>query len=364
MASESTSSKQSPQLPPSSKDEPLSFTKDEIISAIGLPICKDLVLLPPKETVRAELATLGLFDKDKPTLSSTVLPKQSLIPPSGEVNVDDTADKSLSRASKVILPKKQVTETQHAEVIMATADATKSLEASELAEEQVNQPLAAKTKKEPEKIVQMEKEAEEQSLVIPTIEQLLDEVDKQNKAIQETLESLYDRESEIKVVKSYFASHIPKSKDQIMHDFEETAYIQEDSNYESMPEDDLRSVLELEAADSNNKEGNDVSHSDHTFPEHNAFTERLSLSDHLDHICEESDGFARLEMELSKTLKSDMGKSLTSLVKSGMKESLLESAVIIDDTAEEEQNKKAKDANPVATQGEHQPAKAEPLVES
>ncbi|GJU39966.1 hypothetical protein Tco_1192923, partial [Tanacetum coccineum] len=74
-------------------------------------------------------------------------PEQSLISPSGEVNVDDTADKSLSRASKqpvtqpktptdlktkkkrilsssqpkspykvrVILPKKQVTETQHAE---------------------------------------------------------------------------------------------------------------------------------------------------------------------------------------------------------------------------------------------------------
>ncbi|GKD73390.1 hypothetical protein Tco_1331672, partial [Tanacetum coccineum] len=58
-------------------DEPLSFTKDEIISAIGLPICKDLVLLPPKETVRAELATLGLFDKDKPTLSSTVFVNSS-----------------------------------------------------------------------------------------------------------------------------------------------------------------------------------------------------------------------------------------------------------------------------------------------
>nr|GEV41010.1 hypothetical protein [Tanacetum cinerariifolium] len=185
----------------------MSFTQDELISAIGLSICKDSIPLPPKKIVRAGLANLGLFDKDKPTLSSTVLvnssplkmnndhtlvkphtitaasfqpplasevpltshmlkvaklskePKQSLIPPSGEVNVDDTADKSLSRASvqpvtqskattdlktkkkrippsskpkslhkvRVILPKKQVAETQHADVTVATADATKSL---------------------------------------------------------------------------------------------------------------------------------------------------------------------------------------------------------------------------------------------
>ncbi|GKC33179.1 hypothetical protein Tco_1040473, partial [Tanacetum coccineum] len=255
----------------------------EFISAIGLPICKDVVPLPPKETVRAGLATLGLFDKEKPTLSSIVLvnssplkmkyftpiwklfmqyivkclggmkgshdqmnlnqqtfaycliwgldidigaiifsdlthklqngkknretnicytkflslifekllggnyviaklfekPEQSLIPPSGEVNANDTADKSFSRASvqlvtqpkaptdlktkkkripscskptspykvRVMLPKKQVAETQHAEVTVATADATKSLVASELAEEQVYQPSTAEAKK-------------------------------------------------------------------------------------------------------------------------------------------------------------------------------------------------------------------------
>ncbi|GKE08273.1 hypothetical protein Tco_1411824, partial [Tanacetum coccineum] len=49
---------------------------------------------------------------------------------------------------RVILPKKQVAETQHAEVTVATADATKSLEASELAEEQRNQPSAAKAVKD------------------------------------------------------------------------------------------------------------------------------------------------------------------------------------------------------------------------
>nr|GEY00214.1 retrovirus-related Pol polyprotein from transposon TNT 1-94 [Tanacetum cinerariifolium] len=386
-------------------DEPLSFTQKEFISAIGLPICKNPIPPPPKETVKSGLVTLGLFDKDKPTLSSTVLvntsplkmkyflpiwklfiqyivkclgemqgshdqmnlnqqtiaycliygleidirgiifsdlvhklqnekknkesnicytrflslvfeklikdkyirndltrvkphtittasfqkplalkvslsshmlkvaklyqePEQSLIPPSREVNVDDTSNKSFSRAFeqpitqpkapidlktkkkkipsssqpkslykvRVILPKKQVVETQHAEVTVATADATKSLEASELAEEQGNQPSAAKTKKEPKKIIEIEEDVEDQSMEILTVKQLLDEVDKQKKDVQETPKSPYDTESEIKVVKSYFTSQIPKLHDQIMHDSDESA------DNESMPKDDLRSV--------------------------------------------------------------------------------------------------------------------------
>nr|GEY45279.1 hypothetical protein [Tanacetum cinerariifolium] len=242
------------------------------------------------------------------------------------------------------------------------------------------------------------------------------------------IESTYDIESEIKVVKSYYTSQIPKLQDQIMHGFDESA------DYESMPEDDLRPFSGFDVADSDDTQGNDVSHSDHNFPDHNAFAERLSLPDHLDHICEEvtslhlklrtmessiilqvSDGikstlpalvttalqeqlpgllssnrFSRLETKLSKTLKSDMGKSVTTLVKSGMKEvkddlksqakslrkvcldvqsmqtqlndvqSLFESVVIVDDTAEGEKNKKAKDPNPAATQGE--PQSAEPLL--
>nr|GEW56462.1 hypothetical protein [Tanacetum cinerariifolium] len=106
-------------------------------------------------------------------------PEQSLIPPSREVNIDNTTDKSLSMASeqpvtrpkaptdlktknkkissssqpkyphkvRVILQKKQVAETQHAEVTVATADAIKSLEAFELANERGNQPSTADTKK-------------------------------------------------------------------------------------------------------------------------------------------------------------------------------------------------------------------------
>nr|GEV22684.1 putative ribonuclease H-like domain-containing protein [Tanacetum cinerariifolium] len=54
-----------------------------------------------------------------------------------------------------------------------------------------------------------------------------------------------------------------------------------------MPEDDLRSVFGFKDVDSDNTQGNDVSHSDHTFPDHNASAERLSLLNHLDHIYEE-----------------------------------------------------------------------------
>ncbi|GJW34250.1 retrovirus-related pol polyprotein from transposon TNT 1-94, partial [Tanacetum coccineum] len=287
---------------------------------------------------------------------------------------------------RVILPKRQVAETQHAEVTMATADATKSL-AFESAEEQGNQPSTAEAEKvidqtgEEEKdveFVSMEEVIEEQSKEIPTVEQLMDEVDKQNKAIQETPESPYDTESEIKIVKSYFTSHIPKVQDQILHDSNESADVQEDYDYEAMSEDDHRSVSRFETADSDNTQGNDVSHSDHIFQDNNASVEPVSerltkkqtklnkkVVKHLNrqfnifHVAQ-SDRFSRLETELSKTLKSDMGKSVTYLVESGMKE-------VKDDLKSQAKSlgkfcMDAKDANPAATQGDHQ--SAEPLVES
>nr|GEU38604.1 hypothetical protein [Tanacetum cinerariifolium] len=97
-------------------------------------------------------------------------PEQSLILSSEKMNADDDADKSLSRTTvqpitqpkaptdlkpqkmrilpssklkssykvRVILSKKQVIETQHAEETVATADVTQSLEAFESVEEQDN----------------------------------------------------------------------------------------------------------------------------------------------------------------------------------------------------------------------------------
>ncbi|GJU12034.1 retrovirus-related pol polyprotein from transposon TNT 1-94 [Tanacetum coccineum] len=109
-------------------DKAMSFTQDEFISAIGLPICKDVVPLPPKETpVTQPKAPIDLKIKNK------------RIPPSSK-------PKSPYKV-RVILPKKQVTETQHTKVTVAIVNATKSLVASELAEEQVNQPSATEAKK-------------------------------------------------------------------------------------------------------------------------------------------------------------------------------------------------------------------------
>ncbi|GJZ23008.1 hypothetical protein Tco_0560467 [Tanacetum coccineum] len=466
-------------------DKPLSFTQDEFISAIGLPICKDVVPLPPKETVRAGLATLGLFDKDKPTLSSTVLvnssplkmkyfspiwklfmqyivkclggmqgshdqmnlnqqtiaycliwgleidiggiifsdlvhklqngkknrelnicytrflslifekllgrdyvsndltlvkphtitaasfqkpltsevpltshmlkvaklseePEQSLIPPSRESKATTdlkTKKKKIPPSSKpkslykvkVILPKKQVAKAQHAEVTVAIDDATKSLVASELAEEQGNQLSATEAKKvldqnvEEEKdaeFVAMEEVAEEQSLEFPTVEQLLDEADKLNKAVQETPESPYDTESKIKVVKSFLTSHISELQDQTMHDSEETADIHEDSDsdLQSMPDDDLRSVSGFDTADSDDTHENEVSKSDHIFQDDNASAERLSLPDHMDHICEEVSSLhsklGDMESSIVQQVSAEIKSSLPALVTNTLKEQL------------------------------------------
>ncbi|GJU38533.1 hypothetical protein Tco_1191490 [Tanacetum coccineum] len=147
-------------------------------------VSNDLTLVKP-HTITAD-SFQKLLAYDVPLTSHmlkvaklSIEPEQPLIPPSGEVNTDDTTDKSPSRTSvqlvtqlkaptdrmtkrrrippsskpkspykvRVILPKKQVAETQHAKVTMATADATKSL-ASELAEEQENQPSTAEAEKD------------------------------------------------------------------------------------------------------------------------------------------------------------------------------------------------------------------------
>ncbi|GKE80160.1 hypothetical protein Tco_1550160, partial [Tanacetum coccineum] len=107
---------------------------------------------------------------------------------------------------RVILPKKQVTKTQHAKVTVATADVTKSLEAFELAEEQVNQSSAA----EAEKVLdqKVEETVQESGLVAMedvNFEQIMDKFDSKTQGAQENVESPYDTESEIKIIKSYQA---------------------------------------------------------------------------------------------------------------------------------------------------------------
>ncbi|GJU48183.1 hypothetical protein Tco_1217738, partial [Tanacetum coccineum] len=162
----------------------------------------------------------------------------------------------------------------------------------------------------------------------------------------------------------------------------------------------------FEAADSDDTYENEVSKSDNILQDDNAFVERLSLPDHMDHICDEvsslhsklgdmkssivqqvsaeiksslpallnkkvvkqlnrqfnishvaqSNRFVSLQKELSKVLKSEMAKSV---IEKEVKD-LLKSAVIIDETAEEDKKNKDDNEIPALTQGEHQSAKTIP----
>ncbi|GKE35574.1 hypothetical protein Tco_1454896, partial [Tanacetum coccineum] len=138
-------------------------------------------------------------------------PEESLIPPSGEVNAKEFADKSqfgtivqplsqpkaltakkpkkkkipsstqpkVSNVSREINPSSTTTHLQATEEIVFIVVPIQSLEASVMVEV-------------PEKIVEKDEVTEEQTLEIPTVAQLLDEV---NKEAQETPESPYDTES-------------------------------------------------------------------------------------------------------------------------------------------------------------------------
>ncbi|GJY27302.1 hypothetical protein Tco_0402028 [Tanacetum coccineum] len=83
---------------------------------------------------------------------------------------------------------------------------------------------------------------------------------KLTKSFKKLLESPYDTESEIKVVKSFLTSHISELQDQTMHDSEEIVDIHEDSisDLQLMPNDDLRSISGFDIADSDDTHENEV----------------------------------------------------------------------------------------------------------
>ncbi|GKB95499.1 hypothetical protein Tco_0981636 [Tanacetum coccineum] len=156
-------------------------------------------------------------------------PIKYLLPPSREVNVDDTADKSSSRTSvqpfiqpkpptnlklkkKTILPsskpkysiqvrdvppKKQVAETQPTEETVATAgDDIERLKMADVLNKNVQEEV---------------KESGIESLGDVTFDQLMDEIDQKNKAAQEKPDNPYDTESEIKFIKSFKVSTLSSS---------------------------------------------------------------------------------------------------------------------------------------------------------
>ncbi|GKB19533.1 hypothetical protein Tco_0853456 [Tanacetum coccineum] len=128
----------------------------------------------------------------------------------------------------------------------------------------------------PKKIVEKEEITEEQTLEIPTVAQLLDEV---NKEAQETPESPYDTES----------------------------------------------VSGFEVADSDDTHDNNVSHSTHISHDI-ASAERLSLPDHLDHICKEVSSLhsrlGNMESSIIQTISAEIKSSLPAMITNALKEQL------------------------------------------
>ncbi|GKC49007.1 hypothetical protein Tco_1071752, partial [Tanacetum coccineum] len=59
--------------PLSNIEKPLSFNQDIFSSVIGLDYTKDFVSLPLHEVVKDALATLGLADDKRPTMTSVAL---------------------------------------------------------------------------------------------------------------------------------------------------------------------------------------------------------------------------------------------------------------------------------------------------
>nr|GEV18935.1 kinesin-like protein KIN-14C [Tanacetum cinerariifolium] len=163
----------------------------------------------------------------------------------------------------------------------------------------------------------------------PTFEQLMDEVDKLKEAAQEKPESPYDTESEIKVVKSFLTRQTSDIQDQIMHDSEEKVSIQQDSDSDlkSIPDDDLRSISEFEAGDSDDTHNLKVSRSEHISQDENASAERLSVPDHLDHIYEEVSSLHSklkdMQSSIVQQVSTEIESSLPALITTALTEQLL-----------------------------------------
>ncbi|GJS60647.1 hypothetical protein Tco_0655431 [Tanacetum coccineum] len=416
-------------------DKPLSFDRDTFSTIIGLDRNDVFVDIPPKETVKAGLATLGLVDKDHPSLSSSDLinsyckhfvsdlyaqlhpegskdqrkpnvcytrylslimeqllqdnykndkllslkpyhitsitfkptwknetaltshmckvvdlspePIQSLIPPSGEVNADDTTNKSLSgtyvppvtqpkaptakRTKKKKIPSSnqlevlkssrismssstQATHLQPAEEFVVTADATKSLDASESVEVQGNQPKATDAAKVT--VLKYKGHCEQPlSNFFRRVEKLRDTPDPleyqnimKEKDIgvhsmeEPTFEQLMDEGSQRSTLDDNVIDITPK------YDEERDA---SDSDLCSMPSDDLASLTGFETPNSNDETSISVT-KEHSTNNFNATSDVMFLYHML----------SLLESQVTKRVSDELKSSVPFLVSDALKETL------------------------------------------
>ncbi|GJS59943.1 retrovirus-related pol polyprotein from transposon TNT 1-94, partial [Tanacetum coccineum] len=325
-------------------------------------IFKTVVPLPPKETVRAGLAILGLVNKDKPSLTSTELvnssplklkyfspiwkifmqyttpsasevsltshmlkvaklsnePDESLILPSEEVNAEATADKSKygTNVQPLSQPKAPTAKKFKKKKIPPSSRPKVSKDSREM-----NPPSTTTHLRETEEFVVPDVPL--QSLEASVTAEVQDNqpkaadttdvpkkiVEEEEVAEEQTMDSPHDTESEIKVVKSLFTIHLFEVQNQKMKDYEESAETQAQLN---------KKVVK-----------------------------QLNRQFNISYVAQ-SNRFVTLQKELSKVIKSEVAKKDV--------KDLLESAVIIDKTAEGEKKLKDTNAIPALTQGEHKTA--------
>ncbi|GKB31468.1 hypothetical protein Tco_0870869 [Tanacetum coccineum] len=121
------------------------------VDDITKDISKSAVPLPPKRTIRAGLATLGLADKDKPSLTSTELPlsqpKAPTAKKSKKKKISSSTQPKVSNDSREMNPPSTTTHLQATKEFVVTAVPIQSLDASVTAEVQDNQLKADDTTK-------------------------------------------------------------------------------------------------------------------------------------------------------------------------------------------------------------------------
>ncbi|GJR45894.1 hypothetical protein Tco_1313997 [Tanacetum coccineum] len=165
------------------------------------------------------------------------VPKSSIDKKLRKKKIPSSSNPKSSKNVRQSKPKKIVDDSHNTKESVATADATKILEASESAEELRNQPKPADTKK------------------IGNVN--LDELLKDHKVNEEAEESPFDTESEIKLIGK-------ENVDQEMHDAADTTLIGDShadqemeeahSDLESMPDDEIMFVSRNDDEDDDSKE--------------------------------------------------------------------------------------------------------------
>ncbi|GJX87131.1 retrovirus-related pol polyprotein from transposon TNT 1-94 [Tanacetum coccineum] len=415
----------------------LSVNLFDFLTDIGLTDSKSVMPLPPKGTVRAGLATLGLANKDKPSLTSTELVNSSPLKLNQqtiayclifglEINIGDIIFKDL--INKLQNGKKNretnVCYTRYISLVLEQLlgenyndESLTVLKPHHISAASFQTPSAsevsltshmlkvAKLSKEPDeslifpsKEVNAEATADKSQFgtnVQPLSQPKAPTAKKSKKKISpsstqpKSLEASMTAEVQVNQLKAADTT-------ETMNDYEESTGIQEDSDsdLQSMPNDDLSFVFGFEAADFDDTNDNEVSHSAHTSHDI-ASAERLisneiksslptmitnALKEQLPGILSAiSEQFVTLQKELSKVIKSKVAKKVQVVRLEGVREDLqsqtkhiskysssfqdiqthlrnvkdlLESAVIINETAEEEKKQNDTNAIPAPTQRE------------